>query len=192
MPGFRGLGAYGTGVQATQLLVALERKTLRGEAIGLDQAGAARQCVSETFPPVLVECVSHTEHPVARFRLAVFQNVEQPWSEGIVCGREPLDPLFEDLEVAQGAQGSEQLAWQPPHFSPGRMCIHFFHDRGDRTAAADSHPEIMNGIDIGGFPNTAELPEHTAHARRQPEGPDPASRTSQRYRGHYTLLATFH
>jgi hypothetical protein len=44
----------------------------------------------------------------------------------------------------------------------------------------------MNGINIGGLPNTAEFFQYAEHAGRQPDSRGPASVINRRYRSHET------
>lgn len=77
--------------------------------------------------------------------------------------REFSDPVFEDLSVADCAQAAEKLAGDFAHLGPGGVGVDFFHDGGERAAAANDDAEIVDGVGLGGMLQTFELFQDAIH-----------------------------
>jgi len=95
--------AHGAPMQASEFVVTLEHQTLRGQAVRCYEAGARGRCTSETFPPPLIERSERTTHLMVPSDLAILQHREQLASQWIICGRQPLHPRLQYVEVAQTA-----------------------------------------------------------------------------------------
>jgi hypothetical protein len=105
--------------------------------------------------------------------LARVDVVEQLGDDGIVPGvvffifrlvfGELFDPLFEDLHVAEFAEGAEELASGLFHFFPGGIGVEGDEAIGEGAAATDGDAEIVNGIGLEAGGGAVTLDEDTLH-----------------------------
>jgi hypothetical protein len=67
----------------------------------------------------------------------------------------------------------KQSARQLAHVAPRRMRVDFLNDSGDRAAAADGDPQVVNDDAVESRPASPKFPQDSSHLERQPRLPAP-------------------
>ena len=152
-----------------------------GRAVRPHEARPARELAAETLPGLAVEVF----HAVGRGALVFIdddylvallskrhgqltslqflETVEARVTDRVVFRSEFHNPLFEDLDVAQGAQRLEHASGLAPECPPVSIGIDLLHRLRDRAAAPERHAEVMNRIGVHRLLNALEQLEHTVH-----------------------------
>src|SRR5579859_63157 len=146
---------------------AFEGKAFGAKAADGNEPDATANRAVEADPPALVKLGGDAESRFGTFLYAGLQDGEQLRAEGIVFRRELFYPLFHDLRIANGAEGSEDFAGNFADLRPGGIGIDLLHDRSEGATAANGDAQIVDRIGFGSRAESMELDDDPTRPVRE-------------------------